>query len=149
MGVDGVHYCIAPRDGDLTLENSPIYRISPMDFSEGTIIWTSKNFYDFIGISIELKDFWVLPCLIGTCEEEFRDNIEAINYEFDSKEDSERIMILDNLETLKKNFNPIKTKNIYDYIQTAYYDDDNHVMLKFSTSNIVETKRGFYHYRMI
>jgi hypothetical protein len=57
MGVDGVHYCIVPKDDDIALANSPVYRISPMDFSEGTVIWAAKNFHDFISISIELKIF--------------------------------------------------------------------------------------------
>jgi len=57
MGVDGAHYCIVPKEGDSTLESSPIYRVSPMDFSEGTVIWTAKNFSDFISIAAELKRF--------------------------------------------------------------------------------------------
>ena len=55
MGVDGVHYCIIPLEGDETLEKSPVYRISPMDFSEGTIRWAAKNIYDFINITVVLR----------------------------------------------------------------------------------------------
>jgi len=146
MGVDGVHYCIMPRDGDPTLENSPVYRISPMDFDEGTIIWTAKNFHDFVSISIELKDFWELPCLIGKDEKEFWDEIESCKHEFEEQEEGQKAAILDSINILKKSFNPIEFKDIYQYVHASYSDKDNHVQLKFAVPDIAEVKTGFYDY---
>ena len=145
MGVDGVHYCIVPKNDDITLENSPIYRVSPMDFSEGTIIWTAKNFYDFISVSIELKDFWALPCLIGLEKDEFLDLLESYKYEFEVKEENEKKSILDNMKILTKYFQPIKIPNIYEYVKESYSDKNNHVELKFTIPDIVEDKLGLYH----
>ena len=146
MGVDGVHYCIVPKDGDITLENSPVYRISPMDFSEGTIIWTAKNIYDFMGISIILKNFWLLPCLIGLNENEFIKIIKTNEYEFKLKEKNINNNIIKNINLLKKTFNTINEKNLYHYIQKEYSDDNNHIKLKFKNIDILEKKHGFYYY---
>ena len=146
MGVDGVHYCIMPRDGDSTLENSPVYRISPMDFSDGMIIWTAKNFHDFISISIELKNFLALPCLIGMDEKDFLEGIETYKFEFEIKEEDEKAAIIDSLNILNASFNPIKLDNIYQYVKASYSNKINHTQLKFSTPDIVEEKMGFYNY---
>ena len=146
MGVDGVHYCVMPRDNDATLENSPIYRVSPMDFSERTIVWTAKNFYDFIRVSVELRDFWLLPCLIGMDEKEFHSEIETSNYEFDIKNDTEKQSILHSIESLQKQFNTGRINNLYSYVQEAYSDRSNHMQLTFSIPNIVEDTLGIYHY---
>jgi hypothetical protein len=153
MGVDGVHYCIAPKKGDLSLENSPVYRISPMDFYEGTVIWTAKNFYDFISFSIVLKDFWALPNLIGDDigYVEFMNELETYAYEFEIKEENEKLTILSGLGFLKKAFNTIEDiepKNLFHYIQSAYSDDNNHVKLNFAVPDIKEEKRGFYQHKL-
>jgi len=144
MGVDGVHYCIVPKNGDVTLENSPVYRISPMDFSEGAIIWAAKNIYDFMGISITLKDFWILPCLIGLSEKEFSENIKISEIEFNEKADIEKSEIIKSVNLLKKVFSAINVKNLYQYIHESYSDKNNHVKLEFSIPDIVEIKHGFY-----
>lgn len=147
MGVDGIHYCVMPKDNDITLENSPIYCVSPMDFSERTVVWTAKNFHDFISVSIELKNFWLLPCIIGTEKEEFMNTIETSLYEFDLKEEIEKKAIMNSLDLLKNNFNTDKIKDIYSYVQTAYRDESNHAQLTFSDPDIVEDKKGIYHFK--
>ena len=145
MGVDGIHYCIMPREGDITLENSPVYRISPMDFAARTVVWTAKNFYDFISISIELKDFWALPCLVGLDKDEFVDLVEQYEYEFEMKNECEKTSILCCIESLRQSFNLVEIRNMYSYIQAAYSDKHNHLNLVFSTSDIFEEKLGIYH----
>ncbi len=146
MGCDGVHYCIIPQEGDETLENSPIYSISPMDFSDGTILWTAKNFTDFISITAILKDAWALPALVYMQEDEFVDYLEDIELEYEARDSKEKRDLKKELEILTKTFPTIEICNLFQYIKASYLNINNHAKVKFSDLEIKEIELGHYAY---
>ncbi len=143
MGVDGVHYCIVPKENDETLENSPIYRISPMDFSNGTVLWTAKNFYDLISIAVMLKDAWCLPSMIY---ERYPNFLKESEREYDIKDEEEKREIKRDIAVLKKEFPIIKIDDLYSYVINSYIDTKNHAELRFSDDSIKELELGHYAY---
>ena len=146
MGVDGVHYCIIPLEGDNTLEKSPVYKISPMDFSEGTVQWTARNFCDFISITAILKDAWVLSSLVYEPKDAFITELKDIKFEFSKKNSTEKKAIKKELGILTRNFPIVKIRNLYSYVNNAYLDINNHADVKFSESDIKEMALGHYAY---
>lgn len=146
MGCDGVHYCIIPQAGDETLENSPIYRISPMDFSEGTILWTARNFYDFISIIAILKHAWALPILVYQLEDEFIEYLDDIKLEYNERDVKEKKEIDKELKTLMRAFPTVEIRDLFSYIKSSYLDVKNHASVRFSASDIKEMELGHYAY---
>jgi hypothetical protein len=55
IGVDGIHFCILPDENDKTLENSPVYVVSPM-MPDHYVEPVAENFYNFISLVVLLKD---------------------------------------------------------------------------------------------
>jgi len=146
MGCDGVHYCIIKQDGDETLENSPVYHISPMDFSSGTVMWAAKNFSDFISITCIIKDAWALPSLANLKKEDFDENLETTEYGQSLMSDEEKMNIENDICILKKNFPVVEISDLYSYINEAYSDIKNHACVKFSEPDIKEIELGHYAY---
>ena len=135
MCVDGVHYCIVPKEGDKTLENSPVYRISPMDTVEGTVLWTAKNFQEFISITVMLKDAWKLPILVhsfGKDENAFTGYLNDIMLEFRRNSIKERMSIRKEVKMLVKAFNPIVTPDLYAHIIGSFRNKNNHADIGFT-----------------
>ena len=100
-----------------------------------------------MSISIYLKDFWALPCLIGIEKDEFYGYLEQYKYEFGVKSESEKASILVSVEQLKESLSIIEIDDLYSYIQTSYADERNHHRLDFAALDIVEEKLGIYHHK--
>jgi hypothetical protein len=149
MHVDGLCYCIIPKANDDTLEQSPVYRISPMDFSDGLIMWTAKNFYEFISITIILKDAWELPILVheySNDKQGFLDHLDGVKSEFNVKTFKEKRAIKKELKLLKSNFDTITIPDLYFHIMSSYLDINNHADVRFSDEEIREITLGHYAY---
>ena len=149
MGVDGVHYCIVPKNEDETLENSPVYRISPTDFSEGTVMWTAKNVNEFFSITITLKNAWALPILVHECsrsKDDFMEYLKDIEFEHKRKTHRERVDIEKELRLLKQEFHTTTISNVYSHIIGSYTDKNNHADIRFLDTGIKEMSLGHYAY---
>ena len=127
-GVDSISYCIVPRKGDGTLDNSPIYTLTP---SEGTVMWTAKNLNDCLVLTILGKSSMDLFSLYTMSEEDFNDFLAERNQEIEEWDELEKKKV----KTAVKAINSILPQNAvkydYDYFMSCYQDKENHIDLCF------------------
>jgi len=136
-GVDGCHYCIVNKPG-ASIEESPVYHVSPMD-GEGTVIWTAKDFIDFLSIGVAMGSFTYISSCHSCDNEEFEDLVEESWSEDDVNKKKETIKLLEEHFPLR-NYD-----DLFKHITESYEDRNNHVELSFrAMSDIKEVKLGYY-----
>lgn len=120
LGVDGIHFCIIPDENDLTLESSPVYVVSPMDFGNHVNI-IARNFYDFISLVIETKDATALECISCFSRERFSELFQDIQQ--DAGIDTE---VEESIAALHKAFhgNINKIDDVYAYVKELQAETD-------------------------
>jgi len=108
LGVDGIHFCILPNKNDITLENSPVYVVSPM-MPDHYVEIVAENFYAFISLVVSVKDAGALECISYMDNESFSKYLKNIPQ--DTPEIKKAIIVL--LESFSiKNIN-----DIYNYVK--------------------------------
>ena len=116
IGVDGIHFCILPDENDLTLENSPVYVISPM-MPDHYVEIVAENFYDFISLVITAKDAGALECISYFTSEKYLEYLQSIsdsllqNTEFNNKVKKATTALLDEFNNNKK------IDDVYGYVK--------------------------------
>lgn len=113
LGVDGIHFCILPSEGDKSLENSPVYVISPC-MSEHYIEPVAKNFTDFLNLVMITKDAGAMECISYMTKEAF------INYLKDIPEEREEVIKA--IGSIKENFTSKDIPDVYDYVKSIQQD---------------------------
>jgi hypothetical protein len=66
-GVDGVHYALLARDGDVS-NDSPVVQVSPMDFGEPVVV-VARSFLEFLAIGCDLPEPTVETLLAGAIDD--------------------------------------------------------------------------------
>lgn len=122
LGVDGIHFCIIPKDNDLTLENSPVYVVSPM-MSPYYVMVVAENIRMFLNLIISTRDAGALECAGYLPEEKYAEYLKTIPYDW--KEATEAVVSLQNTFDLQK------TDNVYNYIKNLQNNADL-TAIKFS-----------------
>jgi len=146
-GCDGVSFCIVPRDGDIALENSPIYTLSPVDFEEGTVVWTAKNIHDFLKLSILFKTAWYAGLYddIYMTEDEFIASIKERNEEIMTWDEYSRSQVEAAVNAIEGILPETDTKYDFNYFQSSYRNIENHMQLSFKDGvKMREYKLGCY-----
>ena len=113
LGVDGIHFCILPYEEDKTLENSPVYVVSPC-MPEHYVEPVAKNFADFLNLVMATKDAGAMECISYMTKESF------INYLKDIPEGKEEIIKA--IEGIKENFTLKDIPDVYDYVKSVQQD---------------------------
>lgn len=76
-GVDGVHFCVVPNEKNPTLEQSPVYVVSPT-MPDHYVEAIAENFNDFISIVVSAKDATLLECISYCARDGFYKGIQSI-----------------------------------------------------------------------
>jgi hypothetical protein len=113
LRVDGIHFCILPSEEDKTLENSPVYVISPC-MPEHYVEPVAKNFADFLYLVVATKDAGVMECISYMSKEAFT------NYLKDIPEQKEEIIKA--IEGIRENFTLRDIPDVYDYVKSVQQD---------------------------
>lgn len=110
LGVDGIHFCIIPSKEDKTLENSPVYVVSPLmpgHYTEPV----AENFTDFLSLVIITKDAATMESISYMDKETFDNYLQDISGE--NKETIEAIRVL------KETFNLKDIPDVYHYVKSV------------------------------
>jgi lysophospholipase L1-like esterase len=110
LGVDGIHFCIIPVNEDESLENSPVYVVSPC-MTEHYIEPVAENFSDFLSLVAITKDAGAMECISYITKEAF------INYLKDIP--GEREEIIQATRALIENFTLKDIEDVYDYVRSV------------------------------
>jgi len=134
-GCDGASFCIIPRHGDETFENSPVFNLSPMDFSSGTVVWASKNFEDFLRLTVLFKTAWGagLYDIYNISETEFEEAIKDRNEEIKTWNKSKQKQLKEIINSIQSILPKTKVRYDYDYFINSYRNTDNHIDLEFKS----------------
>lgn len=107
-GMDGMHFCIVPNDNDPTLEQSPVYVVSPM-ISDHYVEAIAENFIDFISIVVSTKDAPLLECISYCARDRFYEQIQSISDDnFEAKTA---------ISALNSTFSIKVIDNVYDFVR--------------------------------
>jgi len=134
-GVDGCHYCVVPKEG-LSVDESPIYYISPMDWDD-TVIWVAKDFVDFLSIGVAMGSFTYISCHPSS-KEELMQFVEEAWLEDNESEKKEAIKLLE------KHFPLRRYCGLYEHITESYKNVNNHAELEFEMQSISTSRLGHY-----
>ena len=143
-GIDGDSCCIVPREGDETLENSPVYFLSPC-MNSSAVVWIAKNFHDFLRLIILCKTVYRARDIYSMSAIEFNNDLmeqEKEMAEFPVWQDTNMDEIMASiLEIL-----PITSEKYdYDYFISCYQNEENHLELSFlSDVSMRSYKLGCY-----
>jgi hypothetical protein len=127
-GVDGIHYCIIPKDEE-SIELSPVYVIDPSDSSSFVRI-VARNFRDFLSIVITTKDASVLCCSYQS-EEDLNNHIGTINNDI-ANDNTYKHEVEETISYLKKTFNITEIQDIYNYMEETLSNPKFHAKYTFS-----------------
>jgi len=132
-GIDGVSYCLMPRKDDVTLENSPVYTLSPMDFSEGTVVWSAKNLNDFLMLTLLCESALYASSIYTMSNDEFIDFLEVRKFEIGEWDKSSKERLTKATKAIKSILPKSANKYDYNYFMNCYKNKENHLDLCFKS----------------
>jgi len=115
LGVDGIHFCILPDEKDLTLENSPVYVVSPMT-PDHYVEVVAENFNDFLSLVVSVKDAGALECISFVEKEGFLEHLQDIPQGNPEVEKA--------ITALSKSFSVKSIVDVYDYVKQTQAKTD-------------------------
>lgn len=143
--VDGVCYCILPRENDTDLVHSPVYVQSPMDFDEGTVCWAAKNFHDFLCLTLLCGSALHTSSIYSMSESEFEDYLKTRAEEVAALDKDLRAAYDAAIAAIRSILPKSPIVADYRYFIKSYHDDSNHIELTFNgTVHMREYEKGFY-----
>jgi hypothetical protein len=110
LGVDGIYFCIIPLQYDKTLENSPIYVISPF-MSEHYVEPIAENFTYFLSLIAVTKDASAMECISYMTKESFNNYLKNVP---ETREE-----IVQAIRALKEKFSLKDIPDVYDYVKNV------------------------------
>lgn len=113
LGVDGIHFCILPSKEDSTLENSPVYIVSPC-MPEHYVEPIAASFAEFLSLVVTIKDAGAMECISYITKEAFYSYLKDIPVE---KEE-----IIKVVNAIRENFVLEDIPNVYDYVKNIQQD---------------------------
>lgn len=129
-GVDGIHYCIIPKENDSSLEKSPVYEISPMDFENG-IVLVGRNFIDFLSLIVSCRDVGMLERVRYTPKGKFNGDIDEYLKEIKEMHEFE-LKLEKAIEAIKDTFSISQIDDVYDHIEQTNNNLEFYAKYSFS-----------------
>lgn len=113
LGVDGIHFCILPSKDDSTLENSPVYIVSPC-MPDHYVEPIADSFTEFLSLVLTTKDAGAMECISYMTKEAFNNYLKDIPVE-----EEETIQAVN---AIKENFGLEGILDVYDYVRSIQRD---------------------------
>jgi hypothetical protein len=129
-GVDGIHYCIIPKEDDDNLEKSPVYVINPMD-SDHYVDLIGRNLIDFLSLIVSCKGTTEFECANYMTKDKF---VKYINEYIESIREVDEFnqQVEEAIKVIKNTFNISQINDVYDHLKLTKNDLEFNVKFSFT-----------------